>query len=80
MKKKEILFIAGARPNFMKVAPLIGAFSAANSRKSFLMHTGQHYDAVMSKAIFEDLGTPKPNANLMNFAGFEVGRRWAIVS
>lgn len=60
--------IAGARPNFMKIAPIIRALQvrqAAGSKLSYrLIHTGQHYDASMSGAFFEQLGIPEPDVNL----------------
>ena len=60
--------IAGARPNFMKIAPIIDALRAAQSRGSRLtyrlVHTGQHYDRAMSGAFFEQLGIPEPDINL----------------
>lgn len=60
--------IAGARPNFMKIAPIIRALQVrqeAGSKLSYrLIHTGQHYDASMSGAFFEQLGIPEPDVNL----------------
>ena len=60
--------IAGARPNFMKIAPIIDALQAAQSQGSQLayrlVHTGQHYDREMSGAFFEQLGIPEPDINL----------------
>lgn len=60
--------IAGARPNFMKIAPVIRALQVrqeAGSKLSYrLIHTGQHYDASMSGAFFEQLGIPEPDVNL----------------
>jgi len=56
--------IAAARPNFMKVAPLYHALSAAADFDVKLVHTGQHYDANMSDAFFDDLGMPKPDFHL----------------
>lgn len=60
--------IAGARPNFMKIAPIIRAIEArqqAGSQLSYrLIHTGQHYDYNMSGAFFEQLGIPNPDLNL----------------
>ncbi len=60
--------IAGARPNFMKVAPIIAAIKAANAEgKNInyrLIHTGQHYDKNMSGDFFEQLGIPMPDLNL----------------
>ena len=55
------VIVAGARPNFMKVAPIMDAFHRARSGDSVtLVHTGQHYDAAMSGDFFRDLGLPSP--------------------
>lgn len=57
--------IAGARPNFMKVAPIIRAIQKTDALLEFrLIHTGQHYDEKMSGSFFEQLGIPKPHVNL----------------
>lgn len=61
----RVINVVGARPNFMKMAPIIEAmnrYPAAIRHK--LVHTGQHYDERMSKAFFEDLGIPKPDIDL----------------
>jgi UDP-N-acetylglucosamine 2-epimerase (non-hydrolysing) len=58
----KILCIAGARPNFMKIAPLMRAFSQNFDAK--LVHTGQHYDDALSKIFFEELGIPRPDRRL----------------
>ncbi len=55
--------VVGARPNFMKIAPLMREF-AARSVETFLIHTGQHYDKNMSKIFFEDLELPEPDIYL----------------
>jgi len=60
---KTILCIAGARPNFMKIAPVIAALDAVGFQAP-LVHTGQHYDAGMSDRFFADLGLPRPDVNL----------------
>ncbi len=60
---KLIHIIAGARPNFMKIAPLIQEFQKENIEYK-LIHTGQHYDYNMSKIFFENLGIPEPNIYL----------------
>ena len=57
------LVVAGARPNFMKVAPILRAL-AARGHEAVLVHTGQHYDARMSDAFFQDLGLPEPDHHL----------------
>ena len=66
----ELLIVVGARPNFMKVAPIIRAIGKHNERNEgaqihpLLVHTGQHYDALMSDQFFIDLGLPKPDVHL----------------
>ncbi len=60
----KVINICGARPNFMKIAPLMRAFAAHSEIESCLVHTGQHYDAAMSKAFFDDLSIPRPDINL----------------
>ena len=59
----KVLVVAGARPNFMKVAPILRALEAAG-HEGVLVHTGQHYDAAMSDTFFQDLGLPEPNHHL----------------
>jgi UDP-N-acetylglucosamine 2-epimerase (non-hydrolysing) len=60
----KLLHVVGARPNFMKVAPVIRAADALGSFDQTLVHTGQHYDASMSDAFFRDLDLPEPDVNL----------------
>jgi UDP-N-acetylglucosamine 2-epimerase (non-hydrolysing) len=60
----RVHLIAAARPNFMKVAPLWHALTAAPDFEPVLIHTGQHYDANMSDAIFADLSLPQPDHHL----------------
>ena len=63
--KTDILCIVGARPNFMKIAPVMRAFKASNSGiRTKLLHTGQHYDAAMKHAFFEQLNIPEPEIDL----------------
>lgn len=57
------LLVAGARPNFMKVAPVLAALRRAGA-ETVLVHTGQHYDARMSDAFFHDLALPAPDFHL----------------
>ena len=59
----RILNVVGARPNFMKMAPLIRCLEAARIEQK-LCHTGQHYDANMSEVFFQDLGLPEPDVHL----------------
>ncbi len=59
---KKILSVVGARPNFMKIAPIHRAFKKyKNDINHLICHTGQHYDQKMSKIFFEDLELPKPD-------------------
>lgn len=61
----KIASIVGARPNFMKIAPVLKAMAAHRNRfASTLIHTGQHYDERMSQSFFENLGLPRPDHNL----------------
>src|SRR5262245_3517012 len=62
MLAKNIVLVVGARPNFMKVAPLLYQLRRyPEVFRSRLIHTGQHYDADMSDIFFEDLQLPKPD-------------------
>ena len=58
---KKIISVVGARPNFMKVAPLHRSFEADQNIESIVVHTGQHYDAKMSDIFFNQLSLPKPH-------------------
>ncbi|RFA25145.1 UDP-N-acetylglucosamine 2-epimerase (non-hydrolyzing) [Alkalilimnicola ehrlichii] len=67
----KLIHVVGARPNFMKVAPIIEAFDEYDRQpgrcvpvEQLLVHTGQHYDRAMSELFFEELGMPKPDINL----------------
>ena len=60
----KIINVVGARPNFMKIAPIQREMAKHNSLIPFLVHTGQHYDDKMSKFFFEDLELPQPDAYL----------------
>lgn len=61
----KILNVVGARPNFMKIAPLIRDMNARKDRiEHLLVHTGQHYDKSMSDDFFTQLGIPQPDVNL----------------
>lgn len=60
----RIVNVVGARPNFMKMAPIIEAMNRHPEINHLLVHTGQHYDEKMSKSFFDDLGMPKPDIDL----------------
>ncbi len=80
---KTIDIIAGARPNFMKIAPIISALQAAQSQGVSLhyrlIHTGQHYDKAMSGGFFEQLGIPEPDINLEVGSGTQAEQTAAIM-
>ncbi|MBN1362668.1 MAG: UDP-N-acetylglucosamine 2-epimerase (non-hydrolyzing) [Sedimentisphaerales bacterium] len=65
----KVLLIVGARPNFMKMAPLYFAMRGTPALEPVIVHTGQHYDYVMSQAFFEDLELPEPEHFLETGSG-----------
>ena len=73
-----IVTIVGARPNFMKAAPIHAAFRQAGVAHE-LIHTGQHYDAAMSKVFFEDLGMPRPIVDLGVGSGSHAEQTGAVM-
>lgn len=65
MPAQKIICVVGARPNFMKMAPILEAMAARPAEFApLLVHTGQHYDERMSKTFFEELGLPRPDMDL----------------
>jgi UDP-N-acetylglucosamine 2-epimerase (non-hydrolysing) len=60
----RILHVVGARPNFIKAAPVLRALSSRAGAQQILVHTGQHYDKNLSDVFFEQLGIPQPEFNL----------------
>src|SRR5918911_1705695 len=61
----KVINVVGARPNFMKVAPIVAAMKKRRDRfQPLVVHTGQHYDAAMSDSFFHDLDLPKPDTHL----------------
>jgi len=83
MKSPLIDIIAGARPNFMKIAPIIQALqfrlASGGSLRYRLIHTGQHYDALMSGNFFSQLGIPEPDVNLEVGSGTQAEQTSAIM-
>ncbi|MGC4100560.1 non-hydrolyzing UDP-N-acetylglucosamine 2-epimerase [Ferruginibacter sp.] len=79
----NITLVAGARPNFMKIAPMIKAIQAAQKAgkniQYRLVHTGQHYDKKMSADFFEQLGIPEPHTNLECGGGTQAEQTAAIM-
>ncbi|HOG35999.1 MAG TPA: UDP-N-acetylglucosamine 2-epimerase (non-hydrolyzing) [Paludibacteraceae bacterium] len=74
----HITLIAGARPNFMKIAPIIHALLQTNVRYR-LVHTGQHYDKAMSQTFFDELNIPQPDVNLACGGGTQAEQTAAIM-
>src|SRR5262245_25116173 len=61
----KVVNVVGARPNFMKMAPIIAAMRRRSQEvEQLLVHPGQHYDHAMSGSFFHDLGMPAPDINL----------------
>lgn len=83
VNKLKIDLIAGARPNFMKIAPIIDAIRKAQKDgediKFRLIHTGQHFDKNMSDSFFEQLGIPQPDVNLGAGGGTQAEQTAAIM-
>jgi UDP-N-acetylglucosamine 2-epimerase (non-hydrolysing) len=74
----NILHVVGARPNFMKAAPVIRAM-AVRGTKQFLVHTGQHYDSSMSEVFFQQLELPMPDVNLVVGSGTQAAQTAEIM-
>ncbi|HBY17706.1 MAG: UDP-N-acetylglucosamine 2-epimerase, partial [Marinimicrobia bacterium 46_47] len=64
MEEYRLILVAGARPNFMKIAPLMHVLRDHQKIKPYLVHTGQHYDEKMSDLFFRQLDIPEPDINL----------------
>ncbi len=60
----RVICVCGARPNFMKIAPIMRAFAEHGGFETLLVHTGQHYDEKMSELFFDELQIPRPDINL----------------
>lgn len=65
----RLLSVVGARPNFMKIAPLVEEFNKNSDIEHCLVHSGQHYDELLSGNFFTDLGIPEPDVNLQIGSG-----------
>ncbi|MHB9031263.1 MAG: non-hydrolyzing UDP-N-acetylglucosamine 2-epimerase [Candidatus Latescibacterota bacterium] len=76
----KIICVAGARPNFMKIAPLMRAFRCESGVEAMLVHTGQHYDEKMSDLFFRQLDIPEPDINLGCGGGSHARQTAAIMT
>src|SRR4051812_38375080 len=75
---RVVAHVVGARPNFMKAAPVIRALEALGVSQR-VVHTGQHYDAAMSDVFFRDLGLPQPDLNLGVGSGSQATQTAALM-
>src|SRR6266704_2208893 len=76
----KVIIVAGARPNFMKVAPIVAAMRRRPDEfQPILVHTGQHYDKAMSEAFFRDLEMPEPDVYLGVGSGSHAAQTAAIM-
>lgn len=76
----HILHVVGARPNFMKAAPVLRALAVPVGVRQTLVHTGQHYDVNMSDVFFQQLGIPAPDVNLQVGSGSHAQQTAEIIS
>ena len=74
---ESIYLVAGARPNFIKLAPLVWVLNSRRDVPFQIVHTGQHYDHAMSQAFFDVLNIPEPDINLEVGSGEQTSRRRA---
>jgi UDP-N-acetylglucosamine 2-epimerase (non-hydrolysing) len=77
--RMRIMSIVGARPNMVKLAPLLGEFRLHDEIESILVHTGQHYDYLMSQVFFDQLQVPSPDYNLSVGSGTHYGQTAEIM-
>src|SRR5919197_5151789 len=74
-----VVLVVGARPNFMKVAPVMRALARCGAQQR-LIHTGQHYGACMSDVFFEDLALPEPDVHLGVGSGTHAGQTARVMT
>ena len=75
----RVVAVAGARPNFMKIAPLLREIESRSNVEAYLVHTGQHYDQAMSENFFSDLRIAQPNLNLEVGSGTHAEQTAAVL-
>jgi UDP-N-acetylglucosamine 2-epimerase (non-hydrolysing) len=75
----KIVHVVGARPNFMKIAPIIDALRAQPWIEQRLVHTGQHYDDQMARVFFHELGLPRPDRDLEVGSGSQAEQTAAVM-
>lgn len=77
--EKRVLHVVGARPNFMKIAPIMRALAGHPTITQQLVHTGQHYDEAMAQVFFRDLGLPRPDWDLEVGSGSHAEQTGAVM-
>ena len=76
----KVIIVAGARPNFMKIAPIVAAMKQRAEFQPFIVHTGQHYDDAMSESFFRDLNLPSPDVYLGVGSGPHAAQTAAVMT
>jgi UDP-N-acetylglucosamine 2-epimerase (non-hydrolysing) len=76
----KVIIVAGARPNFMKIAPIVAAMKRRQEFQTIIVHTGQHYDEAMSDAFFRDLNLPVPDVYLGVGSGSHAAQTAAVMT
>src|ERR671939_1074301 len=77
----KVINVVGARPNFMKVAPIVAAMKRRPAQfQPLVVHTGQHYDAAMSDSFFRDLELPQPDTHLEVGSGSHAAQTAAVMA
>src|SRR5713101_9826482 len=76
----KILHVVGARPNYMKIAPVMEALRKTDGIEQRLIHTGQHYDESMAQVFFRDLGLPQPDRDLEVGSGTQAEQTATILT
>jgi len=79
LRPLRIVHVVGARPNFMKIAPVLEACGKRPRLQSTLVHTGQHYDEKMSRLFFEELSIPRPDVDLEVGSGSQAAQTALIL-
>lgn len=75
----KVIIVAGARPNFMKIAPIVAAMKRRAEFRPVIVHTGQHYDDAMSESFFRDLSLPSPDVYLGVGSGTHAAQTAAVM-
>jgi UDP-N-acetylglucosamine 2-epimerase (non-hydrolysing) len=77
---RKVLHVVGARPNFMKIAPVMRALTRSPGIRQMLVHTGQHYDDRMARVFFEELDLPRPDRDLEAGSGTQAEQTATVLT